>query len=86
MSADGSGDKAVCRRVIAASPSFPLSLLEALQDNPWLSPFLLDLALPSTVRGPVLRPALLRLASICRFEAIYPLPELSYAGMVARRR
>src|SRR3954470_10033050 len=40
------------------------------RDNPWRSELRLDRVLPASVLGPVLRFALTRLASICRFDAI----------------
>jgi predicted phage-related endonuclease len=40
------------------------------RDNPWRKELRLDLVLPASVLGPVLRFALPRLASICRFDVI----------------
>ena len=40
------------------------------RDNPWRRELRLDLVLPASVLGPVLRFALPRLASICRFDVI----------------
>jgi hypothetical protein len=56
------------------SQSLPLAVG---RDNPWRKELRLDLVLPASVLGPVLRFALPRLASICRFDVIVSHPLFS---------
>jgi len=56
--------------IATAKFSVAAGSLGPLRAKPWRTAFWLDLAFPLAVFGPVLRAALFRLASFCRFEAI----------------